>query len=473
MVITTPTTVLLPSDEPRVKSFLTYSDRSVQYQMHKLRQNLRWRGSDPEGFQQRMNALKEQEKKTLLFYTDDGKPYTYAGLAHELGQMFGWKPQNNVHYPESRPLPWAKPPQYPLRPYQVEALAALINARHGGVELPTGAGKTAIIEQLCKYHGLKTVVVTPSSSITHQIHDLLLERFGAKYVGMYGGSKKKTSKLITVCTAQGLARLDPSSEAYQELQAADVMIFDESHTCPAETFEKVCTGVLGAAPYRYFLSATQVRPDGSEVKLKGIIGPIVYRKSFRELVDAGYLARPVFRMFTVPTTGTPNGGDVNRETRAQLFMNPHVNALAADIAQKAVTVGGRQALILIDEYSQYDILKNYLQHAHTFVSGETPQAEREAAIAAFNDGKISVLVGTSAISTGVDLRPVGCLIYLQGGMSEIQVKQALGRGTRVVPGKTDVWVVDFVVKGSRSMERHAKARQAIYEGMGDVIVVER
>lgn len=473
MIITTPTTLLLPSAEDRVRSFLTYNDRSVQYQMHKLRQNIRWRGSDPEGFQARMDALKAQEKKTLIFQTEDGAPYTYSGLAQELGQMFGWKLQNNIEYPASRALPWSKPPAFELRPYQVSAVQALVNARHGAVELPTGAGKSAVIEQLIKHHGLKTIVITPSKSITAQLYAGLVERFGTRYVGMYGGGKKKANKLITVCTAQGLARLDPKEEAYQELQSADVLIFDESHTCPAETFEKVCLGLGGYAPFRYFLSATQVRADGSEVVLKGITGPIVYRKSFVELANDGYLARPIFRVFKVPTTGSPNGGDVNRETRNQLFNNPHVNALAADIALKAVTIANRQTLILIDEYSQHDMLKNYLQHAYTFISGESSQEEREAAIRDFNDGKIKILIGTSAISVGVDLRPVGCLIYLQGGTSEVQVKQALGRGTRVVPGKTDVWVVDFIVKGSRSMERHANARIAIYEGMGSVQVIDR
>jgi superfamily II DNA or RNA helicase len=57
------------------------------------------------------------------------------------------------------------------------------------------------------------------------------------------------------------------------------------------------------------------------------------------------------------------------------------------------------------------------------------------------------------------------LIYLQGGTSEIKVRQAIGRGTRIVPGLTDFWVVDFNVVGSDAMERHFQTRLEYYQDM--------
>jgi superfamily II DNA or RNA helicase len=254
------------------------------------------------------------------------------------------------------------------------------------------------------------------------------------------------------------------------LMQSQVFIFDESHTCPADTFERVCMGIAVKAPYRYFCSATQVRADGSELLLKGIIGPVVYGKSFKELVEGGYLARPIFRVFKVPAYGSANKPDPNKETREQLFCNPHVVKLASDITMKAVA-SNRKVLILIDELSQNALLKNHLMHEYSFICGDTPQEERKKIIADFNAGKINILVGTTAISMGVDLKPVGCLIYLQGGMSEVQVKQSIGRGTILVAGKTDVWVVDFMVVGSKTMERHVGARMMLYEDMGDVKVI--
>jgi superfamily II DNA or RNA helicase len=95
------------------------------------------------------------------------------------------------------------------------------------------------------------------------------------------------------------------------------------------------------------------------------------------------------------------------------------------------------------------------------------------AIAKFVNGEVKLIVGTSAISTGVDLKPTQCLIYLQGGTSEIKVKQAIGRGTRMgVEGKTDFWVVDFLVNGSKTCTKHALVRKELYEElMGTVDIV--
>ena len=185
-----------------------------------------------------------------------------------------------------------------------------------------------------------------------------------------------------------------------------------------------------------------------------------------------FLAEPIVKIFHVPCAPDPGHQDAQTETRNQLYMNSHVNSLTAQITEKAVKLANRQVLILIDEFDQFMKLKNYLNVGYEFVHG-TPSKEAkeflpkeywdcdvEASVKRFNSGECRVLIGTSAISTGVDLKPVGCLIYLQGGTSEIKVKQSLGRGTR--PCKKDFWYVDFKVMGSQTMERHLDSREKFY-----------
>ena len=169
------------------------------------------------------------------------------------------------------------------------------------------------------------------------------------------------------------------------MHKTDVFIADESHSVPAETFEAVCMGVAAKAPYRFFFSATQLRTDGSEMILKGVTGPVVYKKTFKELVNEGYLAKPVFRMFRVNSNGNTNRQDVNQETRKQLFENPNVVKLAADIADKSVQVANRKTLIIIDELVQHELLSNYLKTKHEFICGSTPQAKRAEIIKEFNE----------------------------------------------------------------------------------------
>ena len=167
--------------------------------------------------------------------------------------------------------------------------------------------------------------------------------------------------------------------------------------------------------------------------------------------------------------------------------------MAADIANKAVTIANRPTAIIIQEFSQFALLYPHIKVPFVFAHGgmngfieneetsnllagipnEYKKMDAEDAIKKFNSGEVKLIIGTSAVSTGVDLKPTQCLIYLQGGSSEIKVKQAIGRGTRMgVPNKKDCWMVDFIVKGSKTLVRHALARKKMYEELiGEVDII--
>lgn len=491
MKFLTPSTISLPDDSDKVKRFLSFTDNSIQFQIKKLKDMYHWAKSDPEGYNERLESLKLLQKKILLKYDSNGTPYTYAGLWQDLESQFGWSLDTSLDLPTaSRSIPWAHEPQHALRYYQTEAINALIQHSTSGpcaIELPTGSGKTRCIHEMCKNNPVQTVIATPSRNITNQIYDEMVYLFGKKYVGKYGDGKKEIGKLFTVCTGQALVRLEANSEAYNFFNQTKQLVWDECHTTAAETFEKVCLGVLKHVPYRFFISATQMRGDGSGMLLKGITGPIVYSKQFTELSEEGFLAKPFFKIFHVPTHGFTGHRDANKETTSQLYLNPNVNRLAAEFAHKSVCLANRPTVILIEEFDQFLALKNYITIPFEFAHGgasnreykdgtklrdklpkEYHESDVEGIVKRFNDGKTKLIIGTSAISMGIDLRPTGSLIYLQGGKSEVGVKQAIGRGTRVTADKKDLLVVDFKVTGSSVLERHADARIDIYKTMGQV-----
>lgn len=474
-----PSRVYLPSDSDEVVKFLTFADRGAGFLLHRLKQNRGWARSDFDGWKARYDQIKSEQKKCILFRDEQGRPYTYAGLWKDLQDRFGWELVTNIESIEPKLIPTVKslpPPRY----YQTEATNALIAGRHCSIELPTGSGKTLILLMLARHFGLKTVVMTPSASITDAIYKKFVEHFGQKYVGQLGDGKKKTDRLFTICTAQSLTRVKEGSPAWDDLIDTKVFVVDESHTIPAETFTSACLGVMRTAPYRFFVSATQTRTDGSEMVLKGLTGPIVYSQEFRTLVDQKFLAKPIFKLFHVgsnPRCGVSS--DPNKETRNQLYINPNVAQLVGQIVEKAVRLSNRQVLILIEEFEQFLLLRNYLTIPYLFAHGvpskdakkflpeEYWDSDVEDCIKKFNNGECKVLVGTSVLGVGVDLLPVGCLVYLRGGSSEIQVRQGLGRGTRIVDGKTDFWHIDINIKGSAIMERHFANRVDIYNELSD------
>jgi superfamily II DNA or RNA helicase len=433
--------VATEEDVKSLKELLTFRDRGVSFLIQRHKKNFRWKESDPEQWEAALAKLKEQQDRCILFERD-GQWRTYSGLAEDIRLAMPTAViTDEVERPSHSGIAWAHVPEHEERYYQDEAKAALLKARHAAVQLPTGSGKSRIIAELCHELGLQAVIMAPSTSIARQLYNDFLRLFGKSKVGLYGDGKKEVGKLFTIGIAASLTRCEPGSDAYEFFSKAKVFLADESHMCPADTLEKVCTGLLASAVYRFFMSATQTRTDGAELLLKGITGPVVYTKTLEELVEAGFLAKPHWRMVKVPTTHFFASGDPMKMNQQHLLYSPFVLKKASLIINHLARQGKR-ILVLVDEMEQFSKLLNMLtvecRFAHGGVTkqnkGKIPEqyweSDPSALVKAFDNGDFPVLVGTSCISMGTDVRTCEVVVYLQGGTSAIQVPQAVGRGTR-------------------------------------------
>jgi superfamily II DNA or RNA helicase len=494
-----------------LEKFLSYEDERVKFELKKTRDSIKrftklqskllelWGTTKYEavmtGLQEKVRALRAQVKKTILQEDEKGL-WVPSGVAYRLARAVKDTIERLYPLPEFDEIPWAHLPKFQDRPYQVQAHDLLIEAcKEGpcGVELPTGAGKSTVIRNLVKTIALGTTIMAPSTSIAGQLYEDLLFYFGKPYVGMYGDGKKDFNKQIVVAIDDSLAKVEKGSDVWKAFASKPVFIADESHLTPANSLQRVCYGLCANAPYRFFFSATQLRNDGLGIVLDGITGRIVLRKELRELVDEGYLARPSFKLVRVRARTSYNSPDPNQMTRHHLYYNETVNKIAGELANKFVGIMKRPTLILVEELEQFRELLPHLQHKVAFAHGPLDKAKKKlvpeeyhskdnkALVDAFNRGEIPILVGTSCVSTGTDIQVAEAGIYLQGGKSEIKVKQgAIGRFTRggfnghvVNPWtgqqKRDAIIVDFDVVDPDledptefAPHRHAMERVAIY-----------
>lgn len=459
---------------------LSYVDKKVDYALRKFKSGSVWfiRNQGRVAYNSRLAELQRDRDKCLLFRDDKGY-WTYTGVAKLVADTIDSPPPRIAYaLPEPKLIPWAKVPEKKLRTYQGEMVAALLAAAPFGpaaVEVGTGLGKSRSALQVVKELGLQTVVMAPSASIANQLYNDFVEHFGKAKVGMYGDGKKEFKKQFTIAIGASLTRVAEGSPVWKVLSAAQVFIADESHQTPAATLAKVCFGLLASAPYRFFFSGTQLRGDGLDIVLGGITGPIVYTMSVQDGVDQGFLAKPVFRMVWMKSNVECSSDDVNDLTRAHVYYNDDVNRNAAMFANKAVAVMGRPTLILIDELEQFSRLLPHLGYDVRFAHGGVTALNKQYVpskyhdsdpnrlVEEFNDGKFPILVGTSCIATGTDIRVAAAIIYLRGGKSEVEVRQgAIGRGTRLVPGKEDVIIIDFGIENVEPLKRHAETRKRIY-----------
>lgn len=465
-----------------LEQVLAYTDKKASWALKKFQANRGWhvRQLGEAGFKLRLAELKAAENCTLLREDSDGL-WTYSGFKDLLAEVFEDKVQVGFVRPEPKLIPWAKAPKHESRYYQDAALRLLLEAGHAAVEMGTGLGKSFIILKLLKALGLPAVVMAPTDNIASQLYDDLVAHFGPAKVGFVGDGKKQYNKFFTVAIGASLTRLQPGSPGYEALSQVPVFIADESHMCPAATLQKVCFGLLAKASYRFFFSGTQMRQDGLGPVLDAITGPIVYRMTVQEGVDQGFLAKPLFRMCWIKSDVVDRDGnlfksdDANELTRVHVLYNPKVNVLAAELANKSVGLMGRPTVILVDELEQVTHLLPHLRYEARFAHGgvtkenrhkipaEYHESDPKQLVEAFNAGEFPILIGTSCISMGTDIRAVRSLLWLRGGKSEPELRQGVGRCTRIVEGKDDCIFIDFGIANVETLERHAKARKAIFK----------
>lgn len=477
LILPNPTQVRLLGYEGRKQELLnhlSYVDEKASYELKKFKKAhwfIQKYGKD--AYDLRLSELKEARDKSLLFEDNEGF-WTYSGLINHLTQVFEDRVRQDFIRPSAKNIPWAKTPDNEPRYFQTISRDKLLEVGHGAVEIGTGLGKSFIILQLCKSLGLKSVIMAPSLNIAEQLYEDFSIHFGKKYVGQFFDGKKQFDKLFVIGVSSGLTKIAKDSPAWKALSKADVFIADESHQCPAKTLAAVCFGLCANASYRFFFSGTQLRNDGLGLLLDAITGPIVFRMTVREGVDQGFLSKPVFRMIKMDSDVQFDSYDANDLTRAHVYYSEKVNRAAADIANRAVSLMNRPTLILVEELEQLSHLLPHLRYEARFAHGgvnagnkdKVPSQYHESnpkeLVEAFNRGEFPILIGTSCIATGTDIKAVQACIYLRGGKSEIEVRQGVGRCTRVVPGKSDCLFIDFGIENVKMLANHAEARKELY-----------
>lgn len=464
-----------------LQSQLTYINKSIDYQILKFKKNGYWfiRNYGKEEYDEKLASLKSLKTQCLLFEDDSGF-WTYSGLASFLSKTFSDTIVDQVEYPEPKLIPFECSLKHPPRPYQDEAVKLLVEAKHGAIEYGTGAGKSQILAMLCKYYGLKTVISTPSVNIANQIYNEFIYLFGKKYVGKFYGGKKESNKLFIIAVTNSLVNVEKGDSNYEDLLEVKVICLDEAHRSAADTLSTVFTqGPLKNAPYRFSVSGTQFRHDGKDLLLDSIIGPIVKHLSVKDLVDQNYLAKPEFRMVWVNSDIKCASDDPKKLIQAHVYKNPEVAKIAAGFIEQCVNLLNKPTIVLIEEFSQFQALLPFLTVPFRFchsgatkdnkgkIPAEYHKSDVDAFVKEFNEGKVPLLIGTDCITTGTDMPPTGAIIYLKGISSPIDLAQAVGRGTRKVPGKDDFLFIDIGIKNVPMLLNQAKKRIVVYNSIYD------
>lgn len=428
---------------------LSYVNTAFKHQAKRHYENKWLRNKNKEAWEKKLDELKSRINNCLLFQEEDGRYWVRPGSIPYLNPAEGTV-KNLVKYPTPKKVPWAKPMPFDLYDYQELSVEKLIEICHGNVELCTGAGKSAIILQVCRETGFRTCIIAPSQSIFNELLEKFEHHLGKDKVGAFGDGKKKIGKRFTVCIGDSLANLKPGTAEWDFFAGMEMMIVDESHTWGADTLEDICHGVLQNVPYRLFMSGTQTRGDGAERLLQSIIGKTVHTLTTKEAIAGGYIFDHDFMLVDIESSN-PNqqSADILEMKRIHFLRNRNIAAFIAKLANASAVTQNHQTLVLVEELSQIAMLIPLLKVPYAYAHSESSKvklAELEAtsgillgkvdraeSVEKFNKSEAKVLIGTSCIATGTNIYPMRYTCNWVGGSSEIKTKQgAVGRTVRML-----------------------------------------
>lgn len=358
-------------------------------------------------------------------------------------------------------LRWMNTPWDP-RYYQKEAITAAIAAGRGVIESAVGTGKSLMMAYLIKHFSVKSLVIVPSRGLSGQLYNDFSEWFGAANVELLDAAKirkTKKPKSISIVTVQSLGSLQKSGEFAEFAKHIDGVFVDEVHHAGASTY----TGLLADLQhvyYRFGFSGTFMRNDAKTLEMWSFLSNVIYQFPAHRAIQEGYLTPMDVYMYQME--GRPKK-KYQKEYDEHYCGNPQLLQVISEIVSSYKT---EQILILVNKKDKCGMLVHeYLKSLgidNSYISGDNDKDEINNTIKAFNEKQIRVLIGSSVIGEGIDVRSTDHLIMCQGGKSEIAIVQAIGRAIRLFPGKVKAFIHDFKFEGSKYLEKHSLEREQIY-----------
>jgi superfamily II DNA or RNA helicase len=342
-----------------------------------------------------------------------------------------------------------------LRPYQAEAIEAVLAARRAGVRrmlvcLPTGAGKTVIFSRLAQLAQRQVLVLAHREELLQQARDKLEHALDGKHVVAIerGSERAAEGAKVLVCSIRSLheARLA------EVVRGRDLglVIYDECHHAAAEDNLRVLRQIgafdAGWSGTLLGFTATTARGDGKG--LEQVFERIVYSRALPELIESGYLAP--LRGFRISTLGdltrlTATGLDFRDDELAEAVDIEERNALVARSIQELARDRRTIAFcVTVNHARNLSRALNALGVAAGVVHGAMPSDERAQALASFRVGRLQVMCNVAVLTEGFDDPGVSCIAMARPTRSEGLYAQCVGRGTRLHPDKRDCLILDFV-----------------------------
>lgn len=350
-----------------------------------------------------------------------------------------------------------------LRPYQQEAVDAVIKARDEGfkaplVVIPTGGGKTVVfahaIQQVLK-PGQRALVIAHRAELIYQAADKIRKVTG-EYPDIEMANERADAHFfrrsrVVVSTVQTqtagrnggrMRRFDPNQFG--------LVIIDEAHHATAKSYRRIIDHYSSSG--ETFLLGVTATPDRSDREALGqVFDHDAYTYEIEDAIDDGWLV-PIEQNATwvdgLDYSGArTTAGDLNQRDAAMALKDERVlQQIAHAIVEKSL---GRKTLVFAppgfnkegEEYRITERLAEIIERRcpgqTAIVTQDTDKNERRRILSDYAEGRFRFLVNCAIFTEGFDDPTVEVVAVARATKSRSLYAQMLGRGTRPLDGLVD------------------------------------
>ncbi len=334
-----------------------------------------------------------------------------------------------------------------LRTYQEEARSAIQSQWAGGIKrtllvLPTGTGKTIVFSKIIEDEvrdGGRALVLAHRGELLTQAADKLAVSTGL------GCAVEKAEESclgswyrVVVGSVQTLMRESRLAQFAPDF--FDVIIVDEAHHVLADSYMRVLdhfdARVLG-------VTAT---PDRSDMRnLGSYFESLAYEYTLPRAIKEGYLSR--ISAQTIPLKLDLTGVSVQAGDFKPADLDTALDPYLHQIADEMLAAGcmERKTVVFLPLIKTSQKFRQILADkgfSAAEVNGKSD--DRAEVLADFESGRYDVLCNSMLLTEGWDCPAVDCIVVLRPTKVRSLYCQMVGRGTRPLPGKDDLLLLDFL-----------------------------
>lgn len=311
-------------------------------------------------------------------------------------------------------------------------------------QLPTGGGKTVIFSEITRRYlqatGKKVLILTHRVELCHQTSDMLTD-FGVKNMIISSKIKEVEDDNDIMCF---VAMVETLNNRLQEekvtMKNVGLVIIDEAHY---NSFRKL---------FKFFkkvaILGVTATPLSSNIKLpmKDNYDDLIVGESINTLIGKGFLAKATTYSYNVKLDSLKIGmnGDYTVKSSEKLYGN-------LDMLEKLLHAYEEQSLnkktLIFNNgiETSYRVYETFMEAGYDIkhLDHTAKEHDRKEILHWFKHTPDAILTSVGILTTGFDEPSVETIILNRATKSLTLYHQMIGRGSRILPKKSEFTVIDL------------------------------